>query len=127
MCPLAAGLMEDHAAVAVATCELIKENVIPRRNVLIYDDIPYASSPENINKGIEIFKNYGMELHPQIFDTTVWFEQKRELLQLYKSQLNNYFLEAIDTIGLNMAKKLKGEAKEQNWRRAERIWTIHKV
>jgi GT2 family glycosyltransferase len=123
LCPLGAGLMEDHVIIATAICELMQENIIPPQRVFVYDDIPYATTPENINKGLSIFSNFGFQLAPRIYDVTPWFEQKRELLNVYKTQMEDYLFDRTDISGLNLIKIKKGEDVE-NWRRAERVWTI---
>lgn len=126
LCPLAAGLMEDHVVITTAICELISEGIIPKERVYVYDDIPYATTPENVNKGLEIFLDFGFQLKPQIYDVSVWFEQKRELLNIYKTQMEDYLFDRADISGLDLIKDLKGEDVE-NWRRGERIWTITRV
>lgn len=122
--PLAAGLMADHAIVAAAALMAIRGGISMRR-FLVYDDLPYAGTPDAVDRGTLFYREFGFELLPETFDVSRWFANKLENLAFYASQITEDMLAAVERHGQALGSTLPAEdGAPEHWRRAERLWKL---
>jgi GT2 family glycosyltransferase/LmbE family N-acetylglucosaminyl deacetylase len=124
MAPLGAGLMADHAIVAVAAASMFKNGLLPG-GLLVYDDLPYVTMPGAVQAGLDLYRQMGLELTPLCINVSHWFEQKCELLSLYASQMEKGYLESVEQYGhaLTIGRDEPGGSRN----RAERVWKVERA
>lgn len=120
--PLGAGLMADHALVAVAAAMLVQLGLSPDR-LLVYEDLPYSAMPGAVSSGLGLYSRFGISLVPKYIDVSWWFRQKCELLSIYTSQMTDELLSKIEQQAY-ASTVLHGGAGQERWRRMERIWQV---
>jgi GT2 family glycosyltransferase/LmbE family N-acetylglucosaminyl deacetylase len=120
LAPLAAGLMADHALVAVAVASAMSRG-FPRNRVIVYEDLPYATTAPALRLGLDLWARFGVRLRPHVAEVSRWFDHNCELLTIYASQLGETHL-AIANDYASALLRTQSSGEVDDWRRALRLW-----